>query len=98
MVQIVWLIDAKTDLKEIYEFIAPDSKRYARLQIERIKDCIKILKSQPHIGKIVQEINQTEIREIVEGNYRIVYRLITSKKIHILMIHHGARDLQRRIK
>lgn len=55
MVQIVWLLDAKTDLKEIYEFIAPDSKRYARLQIERIKDCIKILKLQPQIGKIVQK-------------------------------------------
>ena len=98
MVQVVWLIDAKTDLKEIYEFIALDSKRYARLQIEKIKDCIKILKSKPYIGKIVQEINQPEIREIVESNYRIVYRLITSKRIHILMIHHGARDLQRRLQ
>lgn len=98
MVQIVWLLDAKTDLKEIYEFIAPDSKRYARLQIERIKDCIKILKLQPQIGKIVQEINQSEIREIVEGNYRIIYRLISTEKIHILMVHHRARNLQRRIK
>ena len=98
MVQIVWLINAKTDLKEIYEFIAPDSKRYARLQIERIKNCTKVLKLQPQIGKIVQEINQSEIRELIEGNYRILYRIITIEKIHILMVHHGARYLQRRIK
>lgn len=98
MVQIIWLKSAKTDLKEIYDYIVLDSKRYARFQVERIKKSIKILKIEPEIGKEVQEISQSEIREIIEGNYRIIYRIISSKKIHILMIHHGARDLQRRIK
>ncbi|MFY9243579.1 MAG: type II toxin-antitoxin system RelE/ParE family toxin [Polaribacter sp.] len=98
MVQIVWLKDARTDLKEIYEYIAIDSKRYARLQVERIKDSTKILYTKPQIGKLVQEINQPEIREIIEGNYRIIYKHTSSDKIHILMVHHGARDLQRRIK
>ena len=96
--QIVWLKDAKTDLKEIYDYIALDSKRYARLQVERIKESIKVLKIEPQIGKLVHELNQPEIREMIEGNYRIIYRLISTKKIHILMVHHGARDLQRRIK
>lgn len=98
MVQIVWLKDAKTDLKEIYDYISLDSKRYARLQIERIRHSIKILKTEPEIGKLVTEINQPEIREIIEGNYRIVYRIISSKYIHILMVHHSARDLRRRVK
>jgi len=97
MVQIVWLKDAKIDLKEIYDYIALDSKRYARLQVERIKESIKILKIEPKIGKLVQEANQPEIREIIEGNYRIIYRLISSKMIHILMVHHSARDLYKRI-
>jgi addiction module RelE/StbE family toxin len=98
MVQIVWLKDAKVDLKEIYDYISLDSKRYARLQVERIRNSTKILKTEPEIGKIVNEINQSEIREIIEGNYRIIYRINSLKIIHILMVHHSARDLRRRVK
>jgi len=47
---------------------------------------------------VVEEINKIDIREIIEGNYRIIYRIITPSVIHVLMIHHGARDLKRRIK
>jgi plasmid stabilization system protein ParE len=53
MVQIRWLEEAKTDLKEIFEYISLDSKRYARLQTERIQQHTKILKVYPYIGKIV---------------------------------------------
>ena len=98
MVQLKWLKSAKTDLKEIYDYIALDSKRYAKFQIERIFSKTTILKSQPEIGKVVEEINKIDIREIIEGNYRIIYRIITPSVIHVLMIHHGARDLKRRIK
>jgi len=97
MVQIKWLVSAKNDLKEIYDYISFDSKRYARLQVERIKNRTEILKSRIRIGKIVEEINDPEVREIVEGNYRIIYRIISKNEVHIIMVHHGARDLSRRI-
>jgi len=97
MVQIKWLLSTKNDLKEIYDYISFDSKRYARLQVERIKNRTEILKSRIRIGKIVEEINDPEVREIVEGNYRIIYRIISKKELHIIMVHHGARDLSRRI-
>ena len=38
MVRIKWLKSAKDDMKEIYDYIALDSKRYARLQVEKIRD------------------------------------------------------------
>lgn len=75
-----------------------DSKRYARLQVERIQERTKILKNHPTVGKIVKEIGNTQIRELIEGNYRIIYRNVSSKRVDILMIHHGARDLKRRIE
>lgn len=98
MVRVKWLKSAKDDLKEIYEYIASDSKRYAKLQIDRIFDRTNILKQQSKVGKINPEFNQESIREITEGNYRIIYRIVSNTEIHILMIHHGARDLVRRIK
>ena len=98
MVRIKWLKSAKDDLKEIYDYVAFDSKRYARLQVEKIRDKTEILRTQIKAGKINEEINQESVREIIEGNYRIIYRIIAKDEVHILTVHHGARDLTRRIK
>ncbi len=98
MVQIKWLKSAKIDLKEIYDFISLDSKRYAKHQVEKIQNKVSILKNGILIGKQVSEIDDEKIREIFEGNYRIIYRIISKDEIHILLIHHGAKDLLRRIK
>ncbi len=93
MVQIKWLVSSKSDLKEIYEFIANDSKRYAKLQIQRIISHTQIIKSNLEIGKMLIELNRYEIREIVEGNYRIIYKIIDENEVHILYVHHSSRDL-----
>ena len=97
MVRIKWLKSAKLDLNDIYDYISHDSMRYAQLQIVKIQTKTEIIKSNIFIGKIVRETNDANIREITEGNYRIIYRIISENEIHILMIHHGARDLLRRI-
>lgn len=46
MVRIKWLRSAKIDLKEIYDFISLDSKKYARFQIEKIQNKTEILKTE----------------------------------------------------
>ena len=96
MVQIKWTIQAKNDLREIAEYISKDSRKYAKLQILRITSRTGILKSQIYSGKIVNEINQQNIRELLEGNYRIIYKIVEPKRIDILTIHHSARDLYKR--
>jgi len=48
------------------------------------------------VGKIVEEMEDPQIRELIEGNYRIIYREVSENQIDILMVHHGARDLARR--
>lgn len=49
------------------------------------------------MGKVNQDLKRKDTREIIEGNYRIIYKIITYNEIHILMIHHGARSLSKRI-
>tara|TARA_R110002124_G_scaffold287013_3_gene469695 strand:- start:4006 stop:4308 length:303 start_codon:yes stop_codon:yes gene_type:complete len=98
MVQIEWLKEAKEDLKEIFEYVALDSKRYAQLQIEKIVSGTKVLKN-PHFirsGKLVRELEREDVRELVEGHYRIIYKIIDADLVHILLIHHNARDLTKR--
>lgn len=94
----MWLQSAKNDLREIYDYISKDSKRYAQLQVEKIRIRTEILKNQIEIGKVVVELENENIRELIEGNYRIIYRITSKHEIHILMIQHGARDLSRRIE
>ena len=97
MVRIRWLKSARFDLKEICEFIALDSKRYSRFQVEKIQRKTQILKQRNIIGKKVSEINDENVRELIEGDYRIIYRIISKNEIHIILIHHGARALEKRL-
>jgi plasmid stabilization system protein ParE len=53
MVQINWTLLARNDLKGIFEYIAKDSKKYAKLEILKIKSRTQILKLRPLIGKEV---------------------------------------------
>ena len=96
MVRIKWLKSAQLDFKKIYEFIALDSKRYARFQVEKIQKKTEILKQGNLVGKKVLEINNENVRELIEGDYRIIYRTISDTEIHILLVQHGARDLSGR--
>jgi plasmid stabilization system protein ParE len=73
MVQINWTLQATSDLKDIAEYISKDSKKYAKLQIVRIRFRTRILTSQIYSGKNVMEIGKNNIRELIEGNYRIIY-------------------------
>jgi addiction module RelE/StbE family toxin len=96
MVQLNWTLQATSDLKDIAEYISKDSKKYAKLQIIRIKSRTKILNSQVYSGKIVPEIDKQNIRELIEGNYRIIYKIVDPSRIDILTIHHSSRDLLKR--
>ena len=96
MVQINWTEQAKTDLKEIADYISIDSVKYAQYQILRIISAAKNLKNFARLGKIVPEIRDSKIRELVTGNYRIIYLIVNDRRIDILTIHHSARDLSKR--
>lgn len=95
MVKLRWLESAKNDLRDIYEFIAADSKKYAIFQIKEIRECTNILKIYPRAGKIVEDLENDETREIVSGHYRIFYQIKSDQLIHILLVHHGARKFPR---
>jgi len=97
VVEIVWLEEALNDLEEIYNYISKDSILYARRQIDRIEEHVFILEKHIRVGKMVIEINRPEIREVVVGNYRVIYKIVSENLIHILMVHHGARDLKNRL-
>jgi len=96
MVRINWTLQSKSDLKQIADYISLNSKRYAKLQVLRIKSKTHILRTHILIGKVVREIENENIRELIEGRYRIIYKVISKTQIDILTVHHTARDLTKR--
>ena len=96
MAKIVWTDLSVFDLKEIFVYISKDSRRYAENQVKRIKARTSILKTRPQTGRIVPELEIKEIRELIEGNYRIIYRVLDNELVEILTIHHSSRDFESR--
>jgi plasmid stabilization system protein ParE len=90
--QIRWTLQAADDLEAIHEFIARDSAHYARLVVERVLQAIDQLDQFPESGRIVPELREPSIREIVRRPYRIVYRL-RSDTVELLTIFHASREI-----
>jgi toxin ParE1/3/4 len=94
MARLNWTDLSIEDLTNIAEFISKDSPKYSVIQIKRIRERAKILKEQPFLGRIVPETQNDSVRELILGNYRIIYRIISEDRIDILTIHHSARLLK----
>jgi toxin ParE1/3/4 len=95
MVKIVWTELSISDLKEIFEYISEDSNRYAALTVNKIYQRVQVLIENPSLGRIVSEFNEKFIRELIEGNYRIIYRIKSEQQIDILRVYHSSRLLKR---
>ncbi len=95
MGKITWSIVARQDAREIHDYIASDSPFYAQKTVEKFFERVKILKNFPQIGREVPEFEDEAIRELIEGNYRIIY-WVQSEDITILRVHHSARLLRKR--
>ena len=93
MTQLIWTRRAIEDVQAIRQFISQDSPHYAQLVTQRLIAAVERLPALPQSGRIVPEINDPTIREVIQGSYRIVYRLIRAE-IHIVTVHHAARLLR----
>ena len=93
MVTIVWTDFAYEDLRSIFDYISRDSKVYADKYVDKLIARVDQLESNPKSGRVVPEINKEEIRELIEGNYRLVYRYV-GDTVTILRVHHSARQLK----
>lgn len=90
--RIIWSPLAINRTSEIAKYIAQDSAATAANWIDAVFTKVEQLESFPESGRIVPEINTQKIRELIYGNYRIIYR-IEEKQISILTVRHGKQIL-----
>lgn len=63
-------------LFKVHQYIAHDSKRYAKRVIQDITDKVKTLTDLPRLGRVVPEIGEENVREIGMYSYRIMYEVM----------------------
>jgi addiction module RelE/StbE family toxin len=87
---VIWAPQAIQDVEAIRAYVARDSARYADLVVDRIVAAVERLKDDPRSGRVVPELGDESIREVIHGSYRIVYRL-RNDLVEIATVFHGAR-------
>jgi len=90
--KIIWSPLAISRVTEIAEYILMDNPVAAEKWIDEIFNRVMQLKTYPKSGRMVPELEIEEIRELIYGNYRIIYRII-EKAIVVLTVRHGRQIL-----
>ena len=73
MVKVIWSPLARDNLKLIYEYISEESFDLAKNIIESIVERTKNLSEFPSMGRIVPELQEPNIRELIFKGYRMIY-------------------------
>jgi len=93
MSHISWTLQALDDVESIRRYVARDSEEYASLLVSRFLQAVERLSDFPVSGRIVPEVGDAQLREVISGSYRIVYRVLDDEVV-IVTVHHGARLLR----
>lgn len=85
-----WTDEAQAQLDDIFQYIARRSPGYARRVVDRLTRRSEQIAEFPLAGRTVPEVALPQLREVLEGPYRLVYHL-RPDRIDVVAVFHGAR-------
>jgi len=74
-------------VEEYSDYIALDDIQMAIKWARGVFELCEKLSLQPKLGRMVPEFGRSEIREIIHGNYRLVYEL-KKNQVYFLTVWH----------
>ena len=92
MARIIWTRQALDDLEQLLEFIAKQAPVAACRFAEKIIDRVEVLQKHSKLGGLIPEDERGVYRQIVQGNYRVIYRS-GGDFVYLVAVHHAARLL-----
>ena len=84
---------AVDQVRDIASYIALDKPNVALQWAEKMFNSVEILRDNPESGRMVLELNRKEIRELIQGNYRVIYK-VKKKEILVLVVQSGWQELK----
>ena len=91
-VRIIWSHLALTDLKEIGAYIQRDNPEAARAFVAALVEKLDLLENFPLLGRVVPELANPAVRELILSPYRLVYRISAGQDtVEVSRVWHAAR-------
>ena len=91
--KVLWTDAAVAQLEAIHDYVAQTSPEYARRIIDRLTKRSIQIASFPFSGRMVQEYELNEVREVIEGSYRMIYLIKEDEdQIEVLAVIHSSRE------
>ena len=88
--RVVWSERAAREVTAIWEYIAQDSPEDAARWAEGTVATGSEIGAMPLAGRRVPEVGRDDVREVIRGTYRIMYR-VTAHRVDILAVREGHR-------
>lgn len=88
--RVVWTRLALARLEANARYIAADRPGAAARWAAGAFDAVAELATFPRRGRMVPEVGRPEIREVLYGDYRVMYR-VEPKRVAILTVRHARR-------
>lgn len=91
--RVLWTEPARDDLREVFQFIRHDNPTAAQRVIREIQEKVGRLARFPLSGREVPELAGEGLREVIVGNYRVIYRLV-GHTVEILTVIHSRQKIE----
>jgi plasmid stabilization system protein ParE len=88
---VIWTARARADLKAIHDYIAKDSPQSAKRVVREMHRKAAGLAETPHLGRVVPELEDPDIREIPAYSWRLIYQL-REQRVFVLTVIHKRRQ------
>ena len=90
-----WTRQAREDLRAIRAHIARDAPATATAYVRKLRASVERLRQFPFSGEVVPELGREDLQEVLQGNYRLIYR-VSEMRLDILAVYHSSRILDQR--
>jgi toxin ParE1/3/4 len=87
-VKVVWTDTALDHLEAIHAYIAKTSSDYALRVVDRLTRRSQQIAEFPQSGRELPEYELAQVREVIEGAYRLIYH-IKADQIEVLAVIHA---------
>jgi toxin ParE1/3/4 len=89
--KVIWRDEATANLENIYAYVSLYSSADSAWNlVNRLVARADDLGDFPQMGRVVPELQDPEIRELLEKGYRIVYR-VKRDEVEVLTVFHTSR-------
>lgn len=61
------------------------------MTVKRLYEKVAVLKHYPKLGRVIPEMQEDQYRELIEGNYRVMYEILNEEIILIQRVLHSSR-------